>query len=226
MAKKQEDTWTIHHNPPFEVVDITAINDPDNHWLIEKQSWWVKVKTSKYEVTVRIDLFQIWDLIHERNRKVNTYLRKLNESLPFIEGQDRSELLYGHLVDEGFDFAPFIEQYVKYRIDLDKVHESHLKMEERHDPEKGYAVMFGDNRKLVDPVFGRIPEVLADPCFLAGVYSGVVENAKICYPDVFSSHPSYMLEFERLMTKSANELQGRLARLQRSAARSKQVLKL
>ncbi|MCF8257858.1 MAG: hypothetical protein K9J06_09900 [Flavobacteriales bacterium] len=226
MAKKREDTWTIHHNPPFEVMDITAVNDPDSPWLIERQSWWVKVKTPEYEVTVRAGLFQVWDLISERHRKVNTYLRKLNKSLPFIEGQDRGELLYGHLVDEGFDFAPFIAEYVKYRIDLNKRHERYMEIEERHDPEKGYAVMFRDNREFVDPVLGHIPAADAKDCFLSGVLAGAVENAKICYPDIFNSHPMYMLEFERLIVDSASGLQHHLASLQRSAARSKQVLKL
>jgi hypothetical protein len=226
MAKKQEDTWTIHHNPPFEVVDITAVHDPDSPWLIERQSWWVKVKTPQYEVTVRAGFFQVWDLISERHRKVNTYLRKLNKSIPFIEEQDRGELLYRHLMDEGFDFAPFIAEYVKYRIDLDKRHERYMEIEERHDPEKGCAGMFAERSDLVDPVLGHIPQADADDFFLKRILGGVVENAKVCYPDIFNSHPMYMLEFERLMVESVSGLQYQLASLQRSAALSKQVLKL
>ncbi len=226
MAKKRVDTWTIHHNPPFEIMDITVVNDPDRPQFVDQLYWWVKVKTPEYRLTVRVDFFQMWDVIHERHRKVSTYMRKLSDSLPLAQGEDRAELLYGHMKAEGFDFALFLTSYIQHRIDLDAAFKSQTEMEKRTEPDEGYAVMFGNNRELIDPVFGRIPEAIADQSFLTGVYEDVVENAKICYPDLFRTHPSYTVEFERLMMKSVDQLQHDLARLQRSAERSKKALGL
>lgn len=223
--KKEEEHWMkVPKNPTFEVVGAVLVNDPCPPMLVDHLYWWVTVQTRLYKVQVRITFSQLWDLIYERHRKVYRYMTKLNKELVIEKASDRYPTLYERMVNEGFDFAPYLEDHVRQRIDLDEAFMLQQCIEEKIDPVKGNHIDILDIKTLIDPVTGTLPSESVSRAFCAGLFSRTIELANLCYPDLFKSHPLYTFEFEHRMLEMISQFQKELEKLNKSATLTREKL--